>query len=119
MVSAEKAPVDTESSTWPAPAGPARDNLGRRFARLTFFNILANLTVPLAEFLAGVALFLGLTAGRTLRNSMVLSAGLYLPCALWAVHAKSAHLLWASFALFMVARTVTLGWADHRLADSG
>lgn len=60
-------------------------------------------------------LFLGLTAGKTLRNSMILSAGLYLPCALWAVHQQSAHLLWASFALFMVARTVTLGWADRHL----
>lgn len=63
-------------------------------------------------------LFLGLTAGRTLRNAMLLSAGFYLPLALWAVHVGSPHLLWASFGLFMLARTVTLGWAARRLATS-
>lgn len=61
-------------------------------------------------------LFLGLTAGRTLRNSMILSIAVYLPPALWAVRTESPHLLWASFALFMVARTLTLGWADRKLS---
>lgn len=60
-------------------------------------------------------LFLGLTAGRTLRNTMIVSAAVYLPPALWSVHVGSAHLLWASFALFMAARVATLGWADRRL----
>ena len=60
-------------------------------------------------------LFLGLTAGRTLLYSMIVSIAVYLPPALWAVHIESPHLLWASFALFMVVRTLTLGWAARKL----
>lgn len=60
-------------------------------------------------------LFLGLTAGRTLRNAMLLSIAAYLPLAWAGVHQGSSHLLWAAFALFMLARVVSLGWAWRRL----
>lgn len=56
--------------------------------------------------------FLGLTAGRPLRNAMLLATvGVYLPLAGVAVAAGSVHLLWLALAAFMVARAVTLGWA--------
>lgn len=65
-------------------------------------------------FLGAVAfiydgLFLGLTAGGALRNAMALSALVgFLPLALVAHHTGNNHLLWASMALFMGARALTL-----------
>lgn len=57
-------------------------------------------------------LFLGLTAGRALRNTMLLSSlGVFVPLAMWAVVRESNHLLWLSMAAFMAARAASLGWA--------
>jgi len=57
-------------------------------------------------------LFLGLTEGRTLRNTMLLSTvGVFVPLAWLAVRAGNNHALWAALAAFMVARTLTLGRA--------
>jgi MATE family multidrug resistance protein len=54
-------------------------------------------------------LFLGLTAGRALRNAMLLSTfAVFLPLAVVALQIDSNHLLWASMAAFMLARTATL-----------
>jgi len=59
-------------------------------------------------------LFLGLTAGRALRNAMLLSTlGVFLPLAVLALHLESNHLLWASLAAFMLARTATLWRASE------
>jgi len=56
--------------------------------------------------------FLGLTAGKVLRNSTVLAAGLgFLPLALMAQAIDSVHLLWLALAGLMLARSVTLVWA--------
>jgi MATE family multidrug resistance protein len=56
-------------------------------------------------------LFLGLTAGRRLRNAMLLSTfGVFVPICGVAVMLRNNHLLWASMALFMAARTLTLAW---------
>jgi multidrug resistance protein, MATE family len=59
--------------------------------------------------------FLGLTAGRALRNSMLVSFAVFLPVAWWALAAGSNALLWLAMALFMAARTATLGWARRPL----
>ena len=67
-------------------------------------------------------LFLGLTEGRTLRNSMLFSATLvFLPFAWLAVRFESNHLLWLAMVLFMVARAATLGFATRSVlhADVG
>ena len=57
-------------------------------------------------------LYLGLTAGRALRRSMLISLLVFfLPPALIAIRAESNHLLWLAMMLFMVGRTVTLGLA--------
>lgn len=59
-------------------------------------------------------LFLGLTEGRRLRNSMLFStAVIFTPLALLALHLENNHLLWAALAIFMAARTITL-WAYMR-----
>ncbi len=59
-------------------------------------------------------LFLGLTAGRTLRRSMMFSTlVVFLPPAIIAVYLQNNHLLWGSLAFFMIARAATLGWAGR------
>ncbi|MBE9140570.1 MATE family efflux transporter [Nodosilinea sp. LEGE 07088] len=56
--------------------------------------------------------FLGLTAGHVLRNATVLAAGVgFLPLALVAQSAGSAHLLWLALVGLMAARALTLVWA--------
>jgi MATE family multidrug resistance protein len=58
-------------------------------------------------------LFLGLTAGRALRNAMLVSTFVvFLPLAIVALVIDSNHLLWASMAAFMLARTATLWQAS-------
>ena len=60
-------------------------------------------------------LFLGLTAGRALRNTMLASTlGVFLPLALLALVWQSNHLLWAALAAFMLARSAALGLASRR-----
>lgn len=60
-------------------------------------------------------LFLGLTAGRPLRNAMLISLFLaFLPVALAAVQLGNNHLLWASMVTFMMARAATL-WRASRV----
>ncbi|MGF1566473.1 MAG: MATE family efflux transporter [Nodosilinea sp.] len=59
--------------------------------------------------------FLGLTAGPILRNGTVLAAAVgFLPLALVAQAAGSAHLLWLALVGLMAARALTLGWAVPR-----
>ncbi len=58
-------------------------------------------------------LFLGLTEGRRLRNAMLVSLLIFAPSCWVAVRLDSNHGLWASMALFMVARALTL-WAASR-----
>ncbi|HEY9764512.1 MAG TPA: guanitoxin biosynthesis MATE family efflux transporter GntT [Trichocoleus sp.] len=53
--------------------------------------------------------FLGLTAGRTLRNSTVLAATVgFLPLALIAQTVGSPQMLWLAFTCFMTVRAITL-----------
>jgi len=58
-------------------------------------------------------LFLGLTAGRALRNAMLISLAVFLPLAALAVHRGDNHLLWFSLVAFMAARCITL-WGASR-----
>jgi MATE family multidrug resistance protein len=61
-------------------------------------------------------LYLGMTEGRRLRNSMLFSTlGVFLPVAALALYLDSAHLLWAGLLAFMAARTATLGWMSRSL----
>jgi multidrug resistance protein, MATE family len=96
-------------------------------APLTFFKLLTNhpeildrirdytpwlLPVlgfgSVAYFLDGY--FIGLTAGRLLRSSVVAAATLgFIPMAIAAWYFRSVHLLWLALTLFMVIRAVTLG----------
>lgn len=54
-------------------------------------------------------LFIGLTAGRALRNSMLVSALVgFLPLALLALRVESNHLLWTAMLGYMVVRASSL-----------
>ena len=52
-------------------------------------------------------LFIGATRAREMRNGMLLSVLLGLPCA-WALQGLGNHGLWLSFLLFMLLRSLTL-----------
>jgi MATE family multidrug resistance protein len=61
-------------------------------------------------------LFIGLTEGRALRNSMLISTlAVFLPAAWIALRIGDNHLLWGAMVLWMVARAVTLGLVYPRL----
>jgi MATE family multidrug resistance protein len=53
--------------------------------------------------------FIGLTAGRTLRNGMLASLAAFAPVAFWAASTGSNALLWSALFLFMAVRSATLG----------
>ncbi len=54
--------------------------------------------------------FLGLTAGRLLRRSVIVAAiAGFMPMAIAAWHFRNAHLLWLALILFMALRAITLG----------
>jgi MATE family multidrug resistance protein len=56
--------------------------------------------------------FLGLTAGKTLRNATVLAATVgFLPLAFVAQAMQNPHLLWLALTGLMAARAMTLAWA--------
>ncbi|MEO0924562.1 MAG: guanitoxin biosynthesis MATE family efflux transporter GntT [Cyanobacteria bacterium J06643_13] len=59
--------------------------------------------------------FLGLTAGKILRQSTLVAAGLgFAPIAIAAWYWQTNHLLWLALALFMATRSLTLGWKVPR-----
>ncbi|MFQ5526310.1 MAG: MATE family efflux transporter [Thermoanaerobaculia bacterium] len=63
-------------------------------------------------------LFLGLTRGPALRNAMLFSTlVVFLPMSVWALYARSNHLLWLSMVGFMVARTLAFFLADRALEE--
>jgi MATE family multidrug resistance protein len=64
-------------------------------------------------------IFLGLTAGRALRNAMLASLLLgFLPVAVLGLRLDAPHVLWSALAVFMVARAATLGVASRELLRS-
>ena len=59
-------------------------------------------------------LFLGLTAGRALRNAMMLcTLGVFTPLAVVALLGGGNPWLWLAFSLWMGARGATLAWAGR------
>ena len=60
--------------------------------------------------------FLGLTAGRVLRNSMLFSTILIFGSVAWVAVARGDnHILWLAMTLWMVSRAATLSWASRCL----
>ncbi len=59
--------------------------------------------------------FLGMSEGKILRNSMFLSSFVFfLPIAIWGKLESNNHLLWLSLAIYMLGRTLTLGFIAYR-----
>ena len=59
--------------------------------------------------------FLGLTEGRLLRDSMLLSTVVFGAIAWVALRQEHNDLLWLAMVLWMVSRSATLSWAGRRL----
>ena len=59
--------------------------------------------------------FLGLTRGEVLRNTMIFCAMLFAPLAFCAKIYMNNHLLWAGFSLFMLGRALILGYMFRSL----
>ncbi|WP_245921836.1 MATE family efflux transporter [Bowmanella denitrificans] len=58
--------------------------------------------------------FIGLTQGRAMRNTMLLSAfGVFLPL-WWLCQTAGNHALWLAFLAFLAARGIGLGWVYWR-----
>jgi MATE family multidrug resistance protein len=55
--------------------------------------------------------FLGLAAGRNLRNTTVQATLIFVPIALWAHYTQNAHYLWLGLSCFMLGRVLGLGVA--------
>ena len=65
-------------------------------------------------------LFIGLTAGRALRNSMLVSALVgFLPLALLSLRLESNHLLWTAMLAYMAVRAASLELAYRGLEAAG
>lgn len=63
-------------------------------------------------------IFIGCTWSRQMRNSMILSLGVFLPT-IWILHEQFGnHGVWASFAMLMAARAVTMGWLFRGLRQT-
>lgn len=61
--------------------------------------------------------FIGLTAGKILRQSTLVAATLgFAPVAIAAWHWQTNHLLWLALTLFMAARSITLGAKIERFS---
>ena len=73
--------------------------------------------LPLVGVLAFQAdgVFIGAAEGPTMRNAMIVSAGLFFPLAWWMTDAWGNHGLWGSLWLFLLARAATLAARYPRL----
>lgn len=79
-------------------------------ARLSPWLVATLLAGSFAYILDGF--FLALTAGRELRNSMLMSTFLgFIPLAAWAWWAQDIRFLWGALLALMVWRALTLAWA--------
>ncbi|ASC73907.1 DNA damage-inducible protein F [Halomicronema hongdechloris C2206] len=97
-------------SLWPIPLFGLLTGHGDVVARVGHYVwwLLPSLGLGAIAYLLD-GYFLGLTAGKALRNSSLLAAAVgFLPSALLAQHLDSPHLLWLAFTLFMAGRATTL-----------
>lgn len=63
--------------------------------------------------------FIGLTKGKILRNSMLIStAFFFFPIVYLGKIQKDNHLLWLSLVLFMVGRTLTLSFQAKKFFEN-
>ncbi len=69
--------------------------------------IISPLIVVVGFQLDGI--FIGATRAREMRNSMIISAPIFLAASLWLASAYGNHGLWAAFSLYFLLRAATLG----------
>ena len=78
--------------------------------------IISPLIVVIGFQLDGI--FIGATRAKEMRDSMIVSTGIFLPASLWAGAQFGNHGLWAAFSLYFVLRAVTLLFYMPRLKTS-
>ncbi len=69
--------------------------------------IISPLIVVVGFQLDGI--FIGATRAREMRNSMVITAPIFIAASLWLASTYGNHGLWAAFSLYFLLRAVTLG----------
>lgn len=95
----------------------SHDDVVREALRYGVWLVPALLLGTLAYVYDGF--FLGLTAGRALRNSMLFSTlVIFLPLAWVALEVQSNHLLWLALTAFLGTRAATLAWASRPLLEA-
>jgi MATE family, multidrug efflux pump len=75
--------------------------------------VISPLIVVVGFQLDGI--FIGATRAREMRNSMVITAPIFLASSLWLASTFGNHGLWAAFSIYFLLRAVTLGFYLPRL----
>ena len=94
------------------PEGPIREDMN------TFMPwvIVSPLIVVIGFQLDGI--FIGATRSREMRDSMIISAPVFLAASVWLANSWGNHGLWAAFSLYFILRAVTLAFWLPRIARS-
>ncbi len=94
------------------PEGPIREDMN------TFMPwvIISPLIVVIGFQLDGI--FIGATRSREMRDSMIVSAPIFLAASIWLANSWGNHGLWAAFSLYFILRAVTLAIWLPRIARS-
>lgn len=85
------------------PEGPIRTAAREHM----LWVIISPLIVVIGFQLDGI--FIGATRAKEMRDSMIISAIVFLPTSLWFAGMWSNHGLWAAFSLYFLLRAATLG----------
>ena len=86
------------------PAGDIRDTA----LEFLFWAAISPLIVVAGFQLDGI--FIGATKAKEMRNSMIISAAIFLPASLPLGGQFGNHGLWAAFSCYFLLRAATLGW---------
>lgn len=94
------------------PEGPIRDAMNTYMP----WVIASPLIVVIGFQLDGV--FIGATRSREMRDSMIISAPVYIAASIWLAREWGNHGLWAAFSLYFLLRAATLGVWLPRIGKS-
>ena len=93
------------------PAGPIRNAMTEYMP----WVVVSPLIVVIGFQLDGI--FIGATRSREMRDSMIISAPLFIAASIWLAGRWDNHGLWAAFSLYFILRAVTLAFWLPRLQN--
>ena len=94
------------------PEGPIREDMNAYMP----WVIISPLIVVIGFQLDGI--FIGATRSREMRDSMIVSAPIFLAASVWLANNWGNHGLWAAFSLYFILRAATLAIWLPRIARS-